>query len=107
MPYPHMPAGIFPPVAAGPQTFTVDYVATGVEGADFNVPIGVVMADTTYGVAMTSAGGTSGDGTESSGVQLLDIPKAGRAIGQFRIVLGAPLHAGDILEFTINGMVSA
>jgi hypothetical protein len=106
MPYPHMPAGTFTPSTGGFQSFVVDYTATGSEGTDFNVPIGKVMADTSYGVVMQSAGGTQGDGTESGGVQLLDIPKAGRAIGQFRVLIGSPLTAGDILEFVIMGTVS-
>jgi hypothetical protein len=106
MPYPHMPTTTIPIPTGGFQSFSVDYTATGSEGTDFNVPIGKVMADTTYSVMMQSAGGTSGDGTEASGVELLDIPKAGRGLGQFRVLIGAPLHVGDVLEFLITGTVS-
>jgi hypothetical protein len=106
MPYPHVPAGEFPPVTTGLQTFAVDYTATGSEGTDFNVAIGKTMLDTTYSVMMQSAGGTSGDGTEASGVELLDIPKAGRALGQFRVVIGSALGTGDVLEFLVTGTVS-
>jgi hypothetical protein len=106
MPYPHMPAGVFPPVTSGMQTFSVDYTATGTEGTDFDVQIGQVMADTTYSVVPANAGGTSGDGTESSGVYTPEIPNAGRGLGQFRVLIGAPLVAGDVLKFVITGNVS-
>lgn len=87
------------------RTFSVDYIATGTEGTDFDVPIGVSMIDGTYSVTAQSAGGTSGDGTESNGVELLDIPKAGRTTTHFRVVTGASLTAGDVLEFAITGAV--
>jgi hypothetical protein len=107
MPYPHMPANVGPPPSGGLQSFAVDYTATGSEGTDFTVSLGsMVMADATYSVMTQSAGGASGDGTEASGVELMDIPKAGRAVGHFRVVIGAPLHVGDILEFLITGTVS-
>lgn len=88
------------------RTFSLRYVATGSEGTDFDVPLGSTMADTSYSVTCSSAGGVRGDGTESSGVDVPDMPVAGRTTTEFRVLLGQALASGDILEFTVAGMVS-
>jgi hypothetical protein len=106
--YPHMPAGTLPPDTGGDQTFSVRYTALGTEPTTgFYVPIGKTMANTNYGISYRSAGGTSGsDGKQSSGVQLFDIPATEQQLGQFWIVPSVQLGAGDVLEFTIDGVVS-
>lgn len=105
MPYPHMPTG---GSVAGTlyRSVIVNYVGTGLEGSDFLVPIGATMADTAYAVTVASAGGSSGDGTQTSGVEVVDMPIASRTTTQFRVVLGAPLAAGDKLQFVVTGNVS-
>ena len=88
------------------RTFAVDYTAVGGE-TDFHVTLPYTMADASYAIAVASAGGTSGDGTESSGLQPVpDLPKAGRTTSQFRVLVASPLTAGDELEFTISGNIA-
>lgn len=104
MPYPHMPASGLP---GNYSVFPVTYTGTGAEGTDFVVPIGATMSSTAYGVFSQSAGGTSGDGSQTSGVEVVDMPIASRTTTAFRVVLGSALAAGDTLQFLINGMVSS
>lgn len=98
----HMPATAQPGSFA---VFPVTYTATGSEGTDFSVPLGVTMSSTTYGVYSQSAGGTSGDGTQSSGVEVVDLPIASRTTTTFRVVLGQQPAAGDQLQFLVTGTV--
>lgn len=81
----------------------VDYTGTGGEGTDFTVPINATMADDDYAVTWSSAGGSSGDGTQTSGVEVVDIPIASRTTTAFRVVLGSALAAGDELQFVVTG----
>lgn len=104
MPYPHMPAS---GLLGNYSVFPVTYVGLGTEGTDFSVPIGKTMTDATYGVFAQSSGGTSGDGTQTSGVEVVDLPIASRTTTAFRVVLGSTLAAGDTLQFLINGTVSS
>lgn len=82
----------------------ITYVGTGLEGFDFIVPIGATMADALYAITWASAGGVSGgDGKQTSGVEIVDLPLASRTTTQFRVVLGQALAAGDKLQFVITG----
>lgn len=95
------------PSNAGPSGyqafFAVNYTGTGSEGTDFTVSLGTTMSDTNYAIAYASAGGTNGDGTQTSGMEVVDMPVAARTTTTFRVVLGAPMAAGDKLQFLILG----
>jgi hypothetical protein len=74
----------------------VNYVATGLEGTDFTVNIGVVMLNDNYGLLWAPAG--------VAAVPVIDLPNilAGdRTTTQFRVVAGAALTAGDKLTFIV------
>lgn len=90
----------------GFRTFAVGYTATGSEGTDFTVTLQNAMANTSYSVFAANAGGTSGDGSQSSGVDVIDLPVASRTQTAFRVVLGASLAAGDQLQFLVAGVVA-
>jgi hypothetical protein len=98
-------ASIASPPGANSRTFTVPYVATGVEGTDVTMQIGYTMYDLMYSIVAANSGGTSGDGTQSSGVQVADIPKASRTTTTFRVVFGQQPAAGDAFEFLVSGLV--
>lgn len=101
----HMPTSA-QPAGQSYRSLIVRYTGIGSEGTDITVPIGTPMLDTTYAVTVTSAGGTSGDGTQTSGVEVVDMPRASRTTTQFRVVLGQALAAGDVLEFIVTGTVA-
>lgn len=102
-PYPHMPTSGSPSGTLF-RSVIVNYVGTGLEGFDFNVPIGATAADNLYAITWASAGGLGGgDGKQTSGVEVVDLPLASRTTTQFRVVLGQALAAGDKLQFVITG----
>ena len=75
----------------------INYVATGSEGTDFNVPIGQTLANDTYGVAWAPAGVVTS-------VPVIDLPNilAGdRTTTQFRVLLAAAFTAGDHVTFFV------
>lgn len=82
---------------AGPQILlTVDYVATGAEGSDFNVPIGATLVNDTYQVFWAPKGVTM--------IPVVDLPNtlAGdRTTTTFRVITSASLTAGDTLSFLV------
>jgi hypothetical protein len=94
------------PPGANVRTFTVTYVGQGNEGTDINVPIGCTMYDASYVVVPATAGGTSGDGTQSSGVQALDLPMSGRTTTTFRTVFGRQPALGDVFQFLVSGLAA-
>ena len=96
-----MAFAVTPPVT----TFAVTYTATGSEGTDFTIPIGATLASGSYAVIVQSAGGASVDGTQSSGVEVIDLPITNRTTTTFRIVLGQALAPGDVLQFLVTGSV--
>ena len=83
------------------RTFSVRYTASGGE-VTVTVDLPVTMADTSYAVTCSSAGGDQSGGT-SSGVQVPDMPVEDRTVDSFEALFGSPLTAGDVFEFTISG----
>lgn len=78
----------------------VNYIATGAEGTDFNVAIGVVMANDSYGLVWAPAG------MSGNLVPVADLPNilAGdRTTTQFRVIVSNNLTAGDKLTFILLG----
>lgn len=74
----------------------INYIATGIEGTDFNVPIGQTLANTTYGVTWAPAG--------VSNVPVLDLPNriaSDRTVTQFRVQLATSFTAGDRIAFFV------
>lgn len=83
-------------IFTGSALLDVNYVATGVEGTDFNVPIGSTLPNDVYNLFWAPKGVAS--------VPVLDLPDtlAGdRTTTQFRVITSANLTAGDILTFLI------
>ena len=83
-------------IAAGAgQLLTVVYTATGLEGTDFNVSLGVTLPSATYEVYWAPKGVTM--------IPVLDLPNGGgdRTTMQFRVVTSATLTAGDKLSFLV------
>jgi hypothetical protein len=80
---------------------TVTYSASGGEsadgeGADFHVPLGVTMDDTTYEVMWAPSGCTN--------VPVIDLPTAevgDRTTVTFRVTAAGDLTAGDTLVFLV------
>lgn len=75
----------------------VTYVATGIEGLDFTVPIGSTLTADTYNVGLLGIAG-------AANVPFCDFPNvlAGdRTTTTFRVLTAAALTAGDILKFLI------
>jgi len=73
---------------------TTNYVATGLEGTDFMVTLSTPMLNDTYGLLWSPAGVVA--------IPVIDLPNiaAGdRTTTQFRVLLAAPLTAGDQLTF--------
>jgi len=98
--------GLYIKTAAGNTAWTklvselllraVDYVATGVEGTDFMVTIGVTLPNDTYEVYWAPKGVAL--------IPVLDLPDtlAGdRTTTQFRVITSSALTAGDILSFLV------
>lgn len=95
-----------PPSAqsSGFRTIVVAYTGLGDGVTEVSMDIGATMFDTSYAVTCQSAGGTSGDGHQSSGVGQVDIPRADRTRTTFRVLLPlGGLAAGDVLEFVVQG----
>jgi hypothetical protein len=78
----------------------VNYVATGAEGTDFFVSIGVVMANDSYGLVWSPAGMSN---NLIPAVDLPNIAANDRTTTQFRVVTSAALTAGDKLTFMVFG----
>lgn len=94
----HMPsyanAGVIP--SGNAALVNVTYVATGIEGTDFMVPIGATMKDVLYGVYWSPKGVVS--------IPFPDLPDAipsDRTTTAFRVLTSAQLTAGDKLAFLI------
>lgn len=94
----HMPSFSNPgqtPVAGG-SFLNVVYTATGAEGTDFMVPILGSMNDDLYSVYWSPMGVAS--------VPVPDLPNAlltDRTQTAFRVLVSAPLTAGDKLTFLL------
>lgn len=73
----------------------VDYTATGSEGVDFFVPIGVPMTDGNYAVVWAPEGEVA--------IPVVDLPNGGgdRTSTQFRVLMNAQISAGDKLTFVL------
>jgi len=94
----HMPSYANPGVIPSGNAALVNvvYVATGAEGTDFMVPIGATMRDALYGVYWSPMGVTF--------VPVPDLPNAigtDRTTATFRVLVSAPLTAGDKLAFLV------
>jgi hypothetical protein len=75
---------------------SVDYRATGAEGTDFMVTIGVTLPNDVYGVYWAPKG--------VSMIPVVDLPDrrvGDRTTTQFRVITSAALTAGDTLSFLI------
>jgi|SRR6185312_12272865 len=86
-----------------PKIITVSYTSVVGGEQDFMVGYGVTLAAPARTVVPASAGGASGlDGLQNSGAaQVIDLPTGSRTTTQFRVVLGAALSAGDVMNFII------
>lgn len=101
-----MPSFSNPGIVSGASLVLVNYIGTGAEGTDVTMTIPNAMANATYAVLVASAGGTSGDGTQASAVEVVDMPIASRTTTTFRVVLGKSLTAGDKLQFVVAGTLA-
>lgn len=83
---------------AGPARI-VTYIATGLEGVDFFVPIGTELASEEYDVGFFGAAGAA------IIPAVWDFPEADpadRTASQFRVLIPAPLQAGDRFKFAVT-----
>ncbi len=71
----------------------VRYTATGTEGVDFVVPIGLTLPSAGYGLSWAPAG--------MAAIPAVDLPVAGRTTNSFRVLINAALTAGDVILFTV------
>lgn len=80
------------------STRIVTYVATGVEGAAFDVPIGTTLADAVYDVGFFAING-------SVTMPACNFPTGGsnRTTTTFRVEVPVAPTAGDIWQFQIVG----
>lgn len=77
----------------------VSYTATGSEGVDFMVPIGVTLPNDSYDVGFFGAAGAA------IIPAVWDFPNAvagDRTATQFRVLIPAPLQAGDVFKFQVT-----
>lgn len=96
----HMPTVPGPtPVAGASAGLPVEYIATGIEGLSFLVPIGQVVNNDTYKVVYAPQG--------VQNVPFVDLPTAGGALDRsttfFRVNVVAALAAGEKLVFVLFG----
>lgn len=74
----------------------VTYIATGVEGSDFRVPIGATLGSAAYEVGFFGIAG-------AVNVPVCDFPTGpgDRTASSFRVLTAAPLTVGDVLKFEL------
>lgn len=76
-----------------PQRFT--YVASGAEGATFNVPLPANRANTNYLVWCNQSDVVGG------AALMITCPATGRAVNQFPVITSSALVGGEVLEFYV------
>lgn len=81
----------------GAATRVVTYTATGLEGVDFMVPIGLALAFDTYEVGLLGIAGAA----NNPQCDFPNVLAGDRTTTEFRVLTATTLTAGDVLKFLI------
>lgn len=83
-------------IGAGRTVRIITYTATGSEGVDFPVPIGLTLDTTDYEVGFFGIAG-------AANVPVMDFPTGAgdRTTTTFRVLTAAPMTFGDVIKFQL------